>query len=152
MLRHHTHNTVPSRTTMILMSPLFSISYFSTPRSYSSVASRHARQASAVLIPTHANAVWHCPFQPTACICIFLCTNSIVLQALQERYNARRCMLAALCLLCPCLCVNPSNSKLYSLVNHIYTIVRYPIVNLLYLGVTVMVCKCLCMSKYTASK
>ena len=32
------------------------------------------------------------PFQPTACLCIPLCTNSIVLQALRERYNAYRCL------------------------------------------------------------
>ncbi len=63
------------------------------------------------------------PFQPTACICIFLCTNSIVLQALRERYNAYRGKFVALYLPCPCLCVSLQNSKLYSLVNHIYVIV-----------------------------
>ena len=30
------------------------------------------------------------PFQPTACLCIPLCINSVVLQALRERYNASR--------------------------------------------------------------
>ena len=43
------------------------------------------------------------PVQPAACICIFLCTNSIGLQALRECHNAYRDPLAALYLPSPCL-------------------------------------------------
>ncbi len=46
-------------------------------------------------------AVWHGPV-PAHCVYMYpLCTNSIVLQALQERYNAYHCPLADLYLQCP---------------------------------------------------
>ncbi len=58
------------------ISPRFSILVFSTLGSHCSVAPRHARRASAGLLPTHSNGcVALTPFQPTACICIPLCIN-----------------------------------------------------------------------------
>ena len=93
-----THNIVPSRApaTPYPVSPVL-YSRFQHVRGHCCVASRHARRASTGLAPTHANGcVALTPFQPTACICIPLCINSVVLQALRERYNAYLCPLAAL--------------------------------------------------------
>ena len=92
----YTHNTVPSRATSPPFSPvLYSRFQHATQPLLRGIQTRETGVCR--VSPTHSNGcVTLTPFQPTACICISLCTNSIVLQALRERYNAYRCPLVAL--------------------------------------------------------
>ncbi len=89
----YTHNTVPARAEGHLLS-LFLFS-----ARYTAIAAWRPdmRGVSTGLVPTHANGcVALTPFWLTACICIPLCINSVVLQVPQESYNACRFPLAAL--------------------------------------------------------